>query len=263
MKRTSFSILSVLMTLLTTGCGPFIPGSGQVTTATRQVSGFQQIDLFGSPDVILTQGESESLRIEAEDNLIPYLVTEVRGGTLEIGFRTADGLPLSVRPTQPVKVYVTMKTVTGLRVTGSGDLDAERLAADTLQLTVTGSGNLSVEALTVKKLNNRLTGSGDILIDELTAEVVETVITGSGNCSIAGESAQQSARISGSGDYRASELQSEQAAMQVTGSGNVNAWVTEKLSVEIVGSGNVKYYGLPTLTQRIVGSGDISALGVH
>lgn len=261
MNRISLSTLSVLVALLGVSCGPVIEGSGNVTTETRQVSNFSQVKLLGIGEVSVVQGDEETLRIEAEDNLIPYITTEVKGDTLEIGFKS--GLPLSVWPTKPVKFYVTMKSVEGLQVRGSGDINAERLAADQLQLTVTGSGDITVNELEVKTLSNTISGSGDILVDQLKADSAKTTLSGSGKCVLAGQTIKQSTYISGSGDYLAFELQSQTAAMRLIGSGDVQAWVTEDLDVNVAGSGDIEYYGTPNVSQRVVGSGNVSGLGAH
>jgi hypothetical protein len=69
MKRISLSILFVLVALLGVGCGPIIEGSGHITTEARQVSNFSQVELLGIGELNVTQGDKETLRIEAEDNL--------------------------------------------------------------------------------------------------------------------------------------------------------------------------------------------------
>ena len=261
MKRISLSNILALIALLGVGCGPVIEGSGNVTTETRQVSNFSQVELSGIGDVSVTQGDTETLRIEAEDNLIPYITTEVHGDTLKIGFES--NMPLNIWPTKPVKFYLTMKNVTGLQVRGSGNINAERLAADQLQLTVSGSGNVTVNQLDVKALTNTVNGSGDIHVDHLKAETTEAIISGSGKCSLSGQTTSQSSFISGSGDYLAFNLQSQSAAMRLIGSGDVQAWVTEDLDINVAGSGDVEYYGTPNVSQHVVGSGDVSGLGAH
>jgi hypothetical protein len=261
MKRISLSGLFALVALLAMGCGSIIEGSGHVTAETRQVSNFSQVELSGMGDLYVTQGETETLRIEAEDNLIPYITTEVHGDTLEIGFRS--DMPLNIWPTRPVKFYLTLKNVTGLQVRGSGNIYAERLAADQLQLAVSGSGNLAVEQLEVKTLTNTISGSGDLYVDGLKADSVQTTISGSGTCELAGETTGQSTRVSGSGDYLAFDLQSRAAALHVAGSGDVQAWVTEDLVINVVGSGDVAYYGTPKISPQIAGSGNVSGLGAH
>ena len=82
-----------LIVFVSTACTvPFAPrlvrGSGDVIVEERDVSDFEEILVTGAGRVIVTQGGSESLSIETDDNLMQYIETEVRGNTLEIGFKT-------------------------------------------------------------------------------------------------------------------------------------------------------------------------------
>lgn len=76
------SALMLVVAVLAAGC---TIGSGSMITETRNVSGFDEIVLLGSGDVIVTMTGTESLEIEAEDNIMPLLTTEVRNGRLELG----------------------------------------------------------------------------------------------------------------------------------------------------------------------------------
>lgn len=259
MKKTALSSVFALLAILGVGCGPMVEGSGNVTSETRQVSGFDQVNLAGIGDLYVTQGDAESLRIEAEDNLIPYITSEVQGHVLEIGFKHM----VSVWPHRPVKFYLTLKDVSALRVSGSGNIQSERLAAKDLQLTISGSGNITVGQLDVKSLSNTVSGSGNLRVNTVQADSVKTTISGSGTCVLSGETADQSAQVTGSGDYKAFDLQSQTASLNLSGSGNAQTWVTKDLDIRVVGSGNVKYYGAPTVSQQVVGSGNVSGLGSH
>ncbi len=261
MKRLFLSCILFLAALLTVGCGPAVVGSGHVISEERPVSHFDQVELQGLGELEITQGETESLRVEAEDNLLPYLTTEVHGGRLEIGFQ--PDLPLYLRPTRPVRFYLTLKEVTALQVSGSGEIYAAHLVADRLRLGVSGSGNLTLERLEVKTLTNVVSGSGDLRVAELQAETVQTTLSGSGTCNLAGATAEQSARVSGSGDYLAFDLQSQSAALQLSGSGNAQTWVAQNLEIMVSGSGDVEYYGAPRLRQQVAGSGSVIGLGAH
>lgn len=259
MKKTALSSVFALLALIGVGCGPLVEGSGNVTTETRQVRDFDQVNLLGIGELYITQGDEESLRIEAEDNLIPYITTEVHDHLLEIGFQRM----VSVWPHRPVKFYLTLKDVSALRVSGSGDVHSERLAADKLQLTISGSGDMTIDQLDVKALTNTVSGSGDLRIDTLKADTVNTTISGSGTCALTGETDEQSARVTGSGDYRASDLQSQNASLNLTGSGNAQAWVTKSLDARVTGSGNIRYYGAPSVSKKISGSGNVTGQGSH
>ena len=62
-----------------------IRGSGNITKESRQVSGFREVSVRGSGHLSITQGEIESLEIECDDNLLPYIQTIVRNEILKIG----------------------------------------------------------------------------------------------------------------------------------------------------------------------------------
>ena len=95
-----------------------VNGSGQVETETRPVSGFTGIDLAGSGEVTIEQGDAESLTIEADDNVLPELTSEVSGSML-----TLDTKPgTTVRSLNPIRYRVTVKDLTALSLSGSGSV---------------------------------------------------------------------------------------------------------------------------------------------
>src|SRR5689334_8391602 len=84
--------------------GPAERGSGNIITETRQVSNFHSIDISYPAQVLVKQGSQESLQIEADDNFLPGLQTQVRNNTLEIFYKTKDGK--HVNPTKGVNITV-------------------------------------------------------------------------------------------------------------------------------------------------------------
>ena len=236
MSKRLFIAVLVIITLALTACNA-VRGSGNVETEERTVSDFSGIDLSGSGEVILTQAEVESLTIEAEDNFIPLIETEVRNGTLVIGTKENTTL----MSTKPIRFLVSMPNIDNLAVSGSGEIVAESVTSDNLELDINGSG--------------------DIDIEQLTAESITADISGSGNLTLAGAVAEQRIDISGSGEYKADALESDTAVVAIGGSGKTTIWVNEVLDAEIDGSGEVNYYGSPTVNQDISGSGDVNSLG--
>jgi hypothetical protein len=235
-RRTLLSL--VAMVLLLSACR-VVRGSGDVETETRVVGDFDQVSLNGQGKLILSQGERESLEIEAEDNIIAVIETEVRGDTLHIGVKEST----TIRPTEPVKFYLTMVEIAGLEVSGSGGIAADIIVTDRLTLEVNGSG--------------------DVNVDSLSAESLSVDISGSGDVDVAGQATSQLIKISGSGKHRAADLESETVDVEVNGAGETTVWASKSLSAEISGSGTVNYYGSPTVSQTISGSGDLSSLGAR
>ena len=78
-KRILMVLLLLGTIFVVTACGAtIIKGSGNLITETRQVSNFDSIDLSGSGEVIVTQGGSESLTIETDDNVMEHVKAEVQ-----------------------------------------------------------------------------------------------------------------------------------------------------------------------------------------
>ncbi len=232
------SILPLLAFVLSSCNLTVVTGSGHVVSETRPASDFNRVELEGSGNVVLTQGSEEGLKVEAEDNLMRYLRTEVRGHTLYLGFRDNVDSEIIV-PTRPVKFYVNLKTLEGLKISGSGNMTANELQAGQLALDVTGSG--------------------DIVIDSLTAQTVESNISGSGKVQLGqGTVPEQRVEIGGSGNYQGEKLAGQAVTVKISGSGNATVRAEETLEARITGSGDIRYYGTPRVTETITGSGHVS-----
>lgn len=258
-KRLYFPILVLILAIALSSCSfKIITGSGNVVTETRQVGSFSAITLAGIGDVYVTQADTVSLRIEAEDNLIPYFETTVKGDTLTIGIKD-ESLGVNLQPTKPVKFFVSTPDVKTLSIAGSGNIITTDLVSTDFKAALSGSGSLTNATLKADSLDISLGGSGDITFGKVTAVSVKSTINGSGNITLSGDVTSQETSIVGSGDYQAHDLQSGKAVLKVTGSGQSQVWATDTLSVSITGSGDVTYRGNPTLNSNITGSGHLNS----
>jgi hypothetical protein len=237
------SLLLAVVFLLSACSIPFISvvrGSGDVETETREVSGFSKIEMNGAGQLIITQGSTESLDIEAEDNVLPELTSEVKGETLVLGYKNQTWRR-SVIPTKPIIYTLTVVDLSEITFNGAGDLEMDSLNTASLEITINGAGNIEI---------------GNLQADELSV-----TISGTGSIRIAGEVESQSINIEGAGNYQATDLLSQKASIEVNGLGNSKLWVMESLDVAINGGGSVDYYGDPNLTQDINGLGNVNHLG--
>ncbi len=234
--------ISSLMVFLLVACGACanIRGSGNVTTKARPVSNFDRVSLSGSAKLILSQGEEESLTVTADDNIMQYIETEVRGGTLHLGLNSPRFSRIS--PGQPIRFTLIMKDIAGLDISGSGSVEAGSIDTDQLKVEVSGSG--------------------DVGLDSLTAEKLKVDISGSGKVNLAGgsEATKQIVDISGSGQYHAGKLRSQTVEVTISGSGEATVWATDSLEAQISGDGSVAYYGHPSVNSSSSGSGHLKSL---
>lgn len=227
--------------VLLTGCGgSLIVGSGRVSTESRNVSNFNAVSLSGVGDLMIAQGETEALTVEAEDNLLPYIKTEVRNGTLSIGVDNRGG-PTLPTPTRPVRYNLTVKNLQSVDLSGAGRIQSARLKSDNLKIGISGAGSVT--------------------FDQVEATSVTSTLSGAGGLKVSGAVTNQSATLSGVGGYDAPELSSKSASVMVSGVGGATVWASESLDVTISGAGSVSYYGNPRVQQSKSGAGSVKSLG--
>lgn len=226
------------------------------TTEVRTFSGIDGVALLGSGDVNITIGNKEEITIHAPADLIPYLLTEKKNGTLYIEKRT-KGWKKFRHFNESVHYELVVKKIDHISVSGSGDIDVEKLSGEKCSVKVSGSGNIEVNQINSKGVKVNVSGSGDIDIDNLSTDILGVSINGSGDIAIEGKADELDGTISGSGDFTANELKSENVTINIYGSGDASVWATESLDVHISGSGDVTYHGNPTVNSRTTGSGNI------
>jgi len=206
-------------------------GSGDMTSETRDVEGFTEIVLEGSGEVNIEMGDSESLTIEAEDNLMSHLTSEVESGRLVLG---TSG---SIVTTRGIVYTITATELEGITVSGSGDVEASDATAATFSTVISGSGTVDVA--------------------NLTADRLEVAISGSGDVDVTGNSDELDVEIPGSGSFDGEGFESATGDVSISGSGAAVVNLTETLTANVSGSGSIEYLGNPAVSSTISGSGSI------
>jgi hypothetical protein len=217
-----------------------IEGSGNIITEERAVGEFTHINILGSGDLIISQGEQSALTVETDDNWMHFVKTEVRNGTLELGF-TSAARTKNLQTSRGFIYRATVQQLESVDIGGSGRVFAEDIEGDVLVI--------------------RISGSGEVRITNLIASDLSVQVIGSGDIELSGEAPQQSYLIGGSGTIKAGDLRGETVEVTIPGSASVTVWATESLEVNMAGSGSVGYYGSADVTHSILGTGNLSSLG--
>jgi len=220
--------------------GGGVPGSGVVRSEERRVSGFDAIAIEYPASIIVRQGKSESVTIEADDNLLPQLTTEVRNGTLE--FKNSEQRwSERVNPSDPVFVTITVVDLKRVSFPTAGQMLISSLETDSLAITVSGAGDIDLIDLDVGELEFSLSGAGNVFADGTAKEL--------------------HLRISGLGSFSGDDLETQYANVSISGAGSANVWVEDELDARISGAGSVTYYGNPDVSKSISGVGSVSSAG--
>lgn len=213
-----------------------IDGNGVIAKISRNVGEFTSVSSFGSFDVALSFGKQETISLEGEENLLPYIQSKVENNQLVLKFKNK----INIRSNKKITIYITMLRVEGLYLSGSGN--------------ITGAGDFGNQGNTAFKVS----GSGNISLDFDRIASTKVGISGSGKVSLKGKTDQLNVQISGSGGVNCAELIAKEAEVQVSGSGNVHVYAEEILNANISGSGNINYSGnAKHVSKHTAGSGKI------
>jgi len=267
--RQRIAVILMIGVLVTLSCRlPFfsaelpdmIEGSGNVISEQREVQDFDRIQLTGAGDVFITQEGVELVTVEADDNLLPYIETEVRAGNLMLGY-SDEVMDRSIRPSQTIKFIVSLKEINALEISGAGDVYSESLNTERLKVKVDGASDVTFEQLTLEQFDIEVNGSSDIQVEQLAAQEVDVHINGSAGIYLSGDTYEQNINIDGSSNYVATDLYSQQGNITIDGQGDVTIWAVSILDVHIPGTGTVRYYGDPVISFSDPGQGELEALG--
>jgi hypothetical protein len=245
-KKLFLTTLIVCTALLTSSCsftggsglGGGIPGSGVIQTETREPGAFQAVAIeYPGAEILVQQGDKETVEIEADDNLLPQLSAEVLSGTLTIKSLETDWNNM-VNPSQAVKITITVKDLNEIVLSAPvGDLKVNDLQADTLNLVVSGGARVKLNGIQVHLLDSVLSGAGDIQASG-TADEIKLI-------------------LSGLGDFNAADLESKKADIELSGMGGATVRVEEELAATITGAGSIQYFGHPRVEQTVNGAGSV------
>ena len=208
-----------------------VEGSGNVTTEKRDVSNFNGIDISNAFEVILKQGNNESLIIEADDNLMELIVTEVRGGVLKIYSEK------NFRHPKSLKIFITFKEIDFIELSGAVEL--------------TNDGKLTFDKLEID-------GSGASEIDlELEADELEIEFSGASEIDLKGKITDVEISISGASEISAYDLETDFMDIDISGAAEAKVFVNKKLNVEASGAASVRYKGNPSIDTDVSGASSV------
>ena len=206
---------------------------------TFELAEFDEISTLGPQQVVVTLGDTQSVRSEGSPEALGQLEVVVENGELIIRPKDESGVDWDALSS--ATYHVTLP-----------DLDAVALA---------GSGNLRVDRIAGESFTATIEGSGELTIADMEVEEADFSIGGSGTITAAGSARETRVEIGGSGDVRAGELRSEEASVEIAGSGTVALTVAEEARVEIAGSGDVDISGPARCTVENVGGGSVRCGG--
>lgn len=207
----------------------------------RQVTPFTAMEVGNGIEVVFTQSDAPSLRVESDNEAyLGNIVTEVKGSTLTIymdeGGELKQGLGTA-------RVYVSQKNVTAFKAaTGASVKITGKLTADTVNIKLaTGSaftGMLETRATYVKA------ASGSVFRGNVTTAAFGGTVSGGATIKVVGTSGNTNVVCNG-GVLQAGKLISDKANIIASNAGAAYVNAVNSISVNADSSSSVTYYGEP------------------
>ncbi len=218
--------------------GKRVSGNGNIQTQDRSVGSFKSVEVGGSAKVLVSQGDQNSVKIEADENLLQFIDVYKEGDKVIV--REKPGYNL--QPTKDIKIYVTAPVYSRIEASGACDIIGQTKISNP------------------EDLHMHVSGSGDIRM-EVDAPRLRSSISGSGSIFLKGETKEVELDLSGSGHAHCFELLSENTSVTISGAGSAEVYASVKLSANVSGMGNVSYKGNATdVTQHVSGSGSVNKM---
>ena len=211
MKRFLIILLAVLVVTFA-GCkfGRGIAGSGNRKTEKRDLKSFNAIETSGAYEVNVNCQKPAGFEIEADDNILPLIKTEVRDGTLFVSndqeYHSSKSptlritLPelLSVANRGAGEVRINDANSNDLRIesTGAASIDAAG-KAKSVTISTTGAGNLDTSKVTAEKAKVHISGAANV--DVYASDQLDVTISGVGSVTYSGNPKTVNKSISGIG----------------------------------------------------------------
>ena len=236
MKKPAF--LLIIVALLVNSCiidgwDKGISGNGHVEEESRDVSGFSGVHASTGIDVFISEGSGFDVKVEADENLLEVILTELNGNMLVIKTDRVN-----IRSAKSKKVYVTMPKLKELKISSAGDCKGMTpFNCDDLRVSISSAGDLKLD---------------------VEANRIDINISSSGDATLTGHTGVLDANLSSAGDLHAFDLIAETVSVDVSSAGDARVFASEEISMNVSSAGNIYYKGgAEVVHSRSSSAGDI------
>ncbi|MDR2205081.1 MAG: DUF2807 domain-containing protein, partial [Flavobacteriaceae bacterium] len=206
----------------------------------RSVSNFTGINASGAFEITVVKSNSESLALEANDDVMPYIRSEVKNSVLHLYLD--KNIPWKVR-NRTVKARIGMKNLDKVSLSGACEISASDLfTPETFNGNFSGASKIDVW-INTEQLNLESSGASNIQLKSSVAGTVKVDLSGSSKVYLSGSAKNLSTDLSGASSFNAENFEVETADIESSGSSNVSINVTQKLNIESSGASTVNYKG--------------------
>ncbi|WP_035564772.1 head GIN domain-containing protein [Hymenobacter sp. IS2118] len=204
---------------------------------TRQLGSFDAVSSSGGIDVVLTQGATTSVTVEASAEAQSHLVTEVKDGALTIGWERDYSWRNLLSSKGKVVVYITSPRLKSVSMSGGADARSEStFTTDNFRINASGGSDINL-TLAAKTISVQASGGSDI--------------------KLAGRAERLKVNVSGGSDYDGFALRSTAATVSASGGSDANVSAESEISVNASGGSDIRYKGAAKVSKSSSGGSSV------
>lgn len=229
--------IGIILALLASSCmldvnwGSGVRGNGVVVEESRPISEeFTAVTASEGLDVFVSQGSEFGIRVEADENVIELIGTDIRDGKLRVHAIKNIG-----RATK--NIYVTLPEITALHASSGAGLEVRgSLEADKIRLDA---------------------NSGADLHADLVADEVEVDCSSGADIRISGRANLMYADASSGSDIKAQDLEVKVCHANASSGADIKVLVTESLMADASSGADIRYSGDARVETKKSASGSV------
>ncbi len=221
------NIFLLLLSILTLASCGSKSGSGNIISETRTVNNFNGISVGGDFEVEVKIGPVTAVVVEADDNILKYIVTEINGSTLKInteGMHNYDDVHM--------KVFITTPSLKNIKTSASARVIVDDILAN--------SGTLGFKA-----------SSGSSIRAEIDAPQADVDASSGASIKISGKTRSYTAEASSGAEIKSGDLLSEVTTVKASSGASAAVHASVTLNANASSGSSITYYGGATVNQSV------------
>jgi hypothetical protein len=258
----SIKIMSLLLAISVAICSY----ADNIVGKSYDIKNIEDVVVHGGGRLELVQGDSESLRVEADSKIIERVVVDQSG----------DRLTFNVKKTgnyfnffhwfddskDEVKYILQLKNLHHLGLHGASRANLGNWIGEKLTVKGSGAADATFANLTLQDLSVELSGASNSRVQQLNANKASFNLSGAANvdAKAAGHVKHLKVDASGASNFRGKLLKAVEADVHASGASNIDLDVTEFLEAGASGASNIRYLGQPKLKNNVSGASHVSAI---
>ncbi|SHI80715.1 Putative auto-transporter adhesin, head GIN domain [Arenibacter nanhaiticus] len=232
-------LISLIIAILISSCGFDLnfgagkKGNGIITEERRPVQeNFTTVTASEGLNVFITQGSDFEILVEADENVLDLIGTDIKNGTLRIHAQENIGKATK-------KVFVMLPKITALE-------------------TSSGANMRTKNTITAKNVKLSASSGSRLQIEQLMADDIKAGTSSGASITLGGEVNNLYTKASSGASIDAKNLLSNICQAEASSGANIQINVSSSLEADASSGGHISYTGKAQLTQRKTSSGSVS-----